>query len=491
MNPQNPKLFLLILLLTISLITLTLLNFTSSPLNANTTTQSTPPKPYGLVGDGKTDDTAALQQAINNATGSITIPRGRYKLSKTITIDLNKTGPTSIQSDGTATFIMTAPGPAFHFIGTHKGTADPKTVKPEVWTNQRAPMVDGIEIIGQHPQANGIQATYTMQLTITRTVIRKAHHAIHLTTRNRNVIISNCHLYENNGIGVYLDKVDLHQINITGSHISYNKLGGIVSRAGGVRNLHIGTCDIEGNMGNPESTPTANVLLDSTNGSIAEVAITGCTIQHTHNAPNSANIRFIGKSTKRNFTSELRHGHLTIADNVLSDAQINIDIQQARGITITGNTLWKGYTHNLKITDTNNLTITGNMLERNPRYSYGDEPSAKLGSFLKNIDGCNFTANHLRGYRNMAPALTIENATHFQLANNNIIDCERAFLINNLTHSRISGNIVHDTRKSAKNSTALTLTNAHHNIITNNLFAHPFNINSTHSIIKNNTPPTE
>ena len=33
-----------------------------------------------------------------------------------------------------------------------------------------------------------------MQLTVTRTVIRKALHAIHLVRRNRNVIVADCHL---------------------------------------------------------------------------------------------------------------------------------------------------------------------------------------------------------------------------------------------------------------------------------------------------------
>ena len=35
---------------------------------------------------------------------------------------------------------------------------------------------------------------------------------------------------------------------------------------------------------------TANVLIDSTGGTNAEVSVTGCTIQHNHNAAASANI---------------------------------------------------------------------------------------------------------------------------------------------------------------------------------------------------------
>ncbi len=42
----------------------------------------------------------------------------------------------------------------------------------------------------------------TVQLTITRVNIRECRHAIHLTQRNRNLIVSDSHLYKNRGIGI-------------------------------------------------------------------------------------------------------------------------------------------------------------------------------------------------------------------------------------------------------------------------------------------------
>lgn len=272
-----------------------------------------------LVGDGIADEGPALQQAVDAKTGEIRLPRGVYRLSKPIVIDLDRVGPTSIVGDGTAHLVMAGAGPALRFIGTHDGTANPSSVAERVWKNERMPVVDGIEISGAHPEACGIEANGTMQLTITRSTIRRVLHGIHLVGRNRNVIISECHLYENRGAGVFYDKVNLHQSNIVGCHISCNAQGGVVVRGGDVRNIHIGTCDIEGNMGGPESEPAANVLLDSTGGSIGEVAIVGCTIQHDHISPKSANIRIKGPSLARTFTEETRDGNITIADNVLSD----------------------------------------------------------------------------------------------------------------------------------------------------------------------------
>src|SRR5207253_4970805 len=128
-----------------------------------------------------------------------------------------------------------------------------------------------------------------------RVLIRRCFHDIHLTTSNRNVIISDCHIYQNRGVGLFLDHVNLHQINVTGSHISYNDRGGVVVLGGEVRNLQVNGCDIESNHSKDQS-PTANVLIDSTSGSNAEVAIVGNTIQHNHTSPGSANVRVKGPS---------------------------------------------------------------------------------------------------------------------------------------------------------------------------------------------------
>ena len=104
-----------------------------------------------------------------------------------------------------------------------------------------------MEIVGDQERANGIEATGTMKLTITRVLIRKCFHGFHLTARNRNVLIADSHIYQNRGIGIFMDNVNLHQINITGSHVSYNDGGGIVCIGGEARIIQIAGCDIEAN----------------------------------------------------------------------------------------------------------------------------------------------------------------------------------------------------------------------------------------------------
>ncbi len=410
-----------------------------------------PESPIVPVGDGVADDTMAIQRLVDGKTGDIRLGKGTYRITRPIVIKLDEVTRTSIHGNGVARIVMAGPGPAFQFVGTHDGTASPRTVKPNVWQRQSTPLVDGIEIVGQHEDACGIEASGTMQLTINRVVVREALHGIHLINRNRNVTLSTCHIYDNHGVGVFLDKLNLHQINIANCHISYNDGGGVVSRNSEIRNLQIGTCDIEGNMGDADSAPTANVLLDSTDSSIGEVAIVGCTIQHSHEASGSANIYFNGQSTERPFTDELRHGNLTIANNVLSDVQVNIEIHNARGVAITGNTMWKGYQRNLIVENSKNIVLTGNVFDRNPRYHYGDGQQAKLGLLFRNCQDATISGNHSDGEIYQEAALEVRSCSRFNITGNSILDYGKTgILLDQVIFSRVSDCLIRDDREGAE-----------------------------------------
>lgn len=405
----------------------------------------------GVKGDGTADDTAAIRQAVQQH-GSVLFPKGTYKLSGTVEIDLAKTGLTAISSDGTARFIMTAAGPAFKIIGHHEGTAAPASLKPEVWQQERTPMISGIEIFGAHAEADGIEIGGAMQATLHRVVVSKCRHAVRLTPRNRNVLISDCHLYDNSGIGVFLDNINLHQINIVGSHISYNRGGGVVSRGGNVRNLHIGTCDIEGNH-HADSPPSANVELDSTGGSIGEVAITGCTLQHTSKAPGSANIRILGAGSDPNLERRVgrphtREGNVTISANVFSDVRVNIEVKEARGVVITGNTFWEGFEHDILAENCEHLILSSNNFDRNPRYLVnGFKNSENNGLVFKNCTDTSITGNIVGGVARKRAAVDIEGGRRLMITGNSILDSDGPGLrLENVEASLISDNIIRDDR---------------------------------------------
>jgi hypothetical protein len=424
-----------------------------------------------LVGDGRVDDTAAVQTMID-AGGAVRFPRGTYRLTKTVVVDLDKAGFVSLSGDGVARFVMEGAGPAFHFMGTHGGTADPKSLKPEIFARQRTPMVDGIEITGAHPEADGIEATGTMQITITRVSVHEARHGVHLTARNRNVVISDCHMYHNRGAGVFYDRVDLHQSNITGSHISYNAGGGVVTLGGGVRNLHIGTCDIESNM-TPDAPPTANVLIDCTGGSTAEVSITGCTIQHNSESPGSANVRFIGKGKPYGNDETARWGHLSICDNVLSDVSVNIDLQEVRGAVITGNTFGVGFEHDLFAVGCSHLAIGPNTFDRNPPYYRGKAAGVKGGLVFRACRDITLTGLHIDGVRSHPAAVQVIDGDTFNISGCTILDSDGAgLLMQNTRHSLVTGCLVADRRKDRHPAPSLRVEGGEDNTFANNKLAH-------------------
>lgn len=446
---------------------------TAAPLSI-TLPEATDVRSSGAIGDGKADDTAAIQKAVNAGAGAVRFPKGVFRLTKAVVIELDKVGFTSLVGDGTARIVMAGAGPAFKFVGTHEGTAGPETFKPNVWERQRTPMVDGLEIMGAHAEADGIEATGTMQLTITRTVLRELRHGIHLTVRNRNVLIADCHIYHNRGIGVFYDDVNLHQSNISGSHISYCAGGGVVSRSGNVRNLQIGTCDIESNM-STNTPPTANVLLDSAGGSIGEVAITGCTLQHNSPSPDSANIRILGQGdepvlAKRVGSSKTQEGHVTITGNVLSDVQVNVHIRSARGVTLTGNTFWMGYQHDLLIEDSASVVVGPNNFDRNPRYNYGTSTNANGGIVLRHSRDCTLTGLHVSGIHRKPAAIELDHCDRVNVANCTILDSDgNGLLLNDVNRSRISGCLIRDDRSGTKPSASIKAVGGRANFISGNV----------------------
>jgi hypothetical protein len=269
---------------------------------------------------------------------------------------------------------------------------------------------------------------------------------------------------------VYLEQVDLHQINVANCHISYNGGGGIVVRDSSVRNLQIGTCDIEANM-STDGPSTANVLIDTRRGrrkgdcDVREGAIVGCTIQHTGKAPNSANIRFVG----REGDPPLSVGRFAIADNAMSDVAVNIHLKNARGVTITGNTLWRGFEHNMLVEGSVQILVASNLLERNRVYK---PLTAHNGALFRDCRDCTVSLCHIHETKQPGAGLILERCRWCNVTDCQILDCDHAgLLMSDVEHVRVSGCIIRDTRAGVRDPIAICLTSGRANMIVNNLLA--------------------
>lgn len=391
---------------------------------------------YRSLPDASPDLKARLEKE-----GGLSLSPGLYRLGSTLEIDLAKHHGAAIRApQGGVTLIMDAPGPALRLTGTHQGTADPKSFQPATW-NERMPVIEGIEILGADPGADGIELVRVVQPIISQVAVRWCHHAIHLVERNRNIIISECHLFENSGIGIFYDSVNLHQSNISACHISYCREGGVVIRDGNVRNVQISGCDLEGNMpGDATPTAAANILIDvsGTPGdkshSVAEVSITGCTIQHSGNysgktgqpvAPGGANIRFLGKEVYPVDT-------VSISANVLSDVSVNLDLQYVSDINVAGNVFFAPGPDNILVSHGQRVSLVGNTV--NPREFERDG----VIRFTDSMD-CQLTGGTVHACLAAKGAVELENCAGFLIQGVAFTDCGAGIHLKNTRGTSITG----------------------------------------------------
>lgn len=320
---------------------------------------------FGAVGDGTTDDTAAVERAVRQASdGVVEFPRGDYRITRTIEIDLATHGRRSLDGGGgVGRVIMAGAGPAFRFTGTHTGTAGPSSFEPNVWQGQRMPQVDGLEIIGDHPQADGIEFVRVMQPTLHGVLLRELRHGVRLSERNRNLLIDACHVYHNRGIGIFFDEVNLHQAIIQGSHISYNKGGGIKIVGGEIRNFQITGNDIEYNY-DTEADASADIWFDVRDGSVAEGTIASNTIQ-ARPSPGGANIRFHGPERPE---QRARMGLWSITGNLIGNQTTNVHLENCRGITLTGNHIYTGKERTILVEASRHIVIGANSLDQSHNF---------------------------------------------------------------------------------------------------------------------------
>lgn len=325
---------------------------------------------FGAMGDGTHDDLSAFEHCLRDGDGFLELPPGDYRFSKPLVVRLAETGRFGLcGSGGVARILMHGPGPAISLLGTHTATADPAGFRPDEWVKERMPTVADVEIVGEHPEADGIRIEGVMQPTISGVLLRHLRTAIHVTGRARNLLVSHCHIYNNTGVGVHLDQVNLHQAIITGSHISYCRLGGIRLERSELRNIQITGNDIEYNnnrahkVEGADAVPTAEIYIDTGEGSIREGTIASNTIQATY-SPGGANIRFIGQSPKANH----RGGMWTISGNLIGSQDYNVWLTSVRGVTLTGNVIYSGHQRNLLIEHCRNIVVGANSFDHNPDY---------------------------------------------------------------------------------------------------------------------------
>ncbi|MFQ6036740.1 MAG: right-handed parallel beta-helix repeat-containing protein [Sedimentisphaerales bacterium] len=420
---------------------------------------------YGAVGDGQADDTAAIEATVRAGEGVVYFPKGNYRLTRPVVVDLNACNKISLIGNGTACIIMAGAGPAFHFIGTHEGTANPDSVREQVWKRQRMPIITGLEILGAHPESVGLRLEKTMQATLTNLLIRRCQIAVHLVRRNRNLIIDHCQIYQNRQVGIDFDHVNLHQAIIADSHISYNPVAGIRLLGGEMRNFQIVGNDIEYNY-DVDKEGSADILIDMRpkDSSFREGTIVGNTIQ-ARPSPQGANIRFLGgKNLKAG-------GLLTITANLIGSQTHNIHLVDCRGVTVSGNSLYSAAQHTLWLQNCANIVLSNNSIDWNldhkeKRLVDGILISRCQGIILSNT----IIENSFQGSSQAGGAIDVRSSRDVAITNCQVLDFRyRGIVLNDAVRCRVTGCSIIQRRKAPVKGTSIQVKSGRDNLIADNI----------------------
>ena len=361
------------------------------------------------LADGTRPATAALQRMIDDSTGLVELPPGTFLLDGPLVLDLPRLGWRSLRgADGATRLVVAHAGPGILVQGDHQGTANPATVQDHTWDKERFPSVSGVEILGAHPEADGIVLSRTMKCVVRGVLVRKCRHGVRLVERNRNTLIADAHIYGCLDTGVFLDACDLHQVNITGSHISYNGRAGIRQFNGDVHNVQISGNDIEYNAGAEGGLPAGEIVLEAPEGIISEYSITGNTLQARPQNP-GANLLVLGAENNTPHAART----MTVSGNVIGDRDKNIVLSRACRVTVTGNTVYGGAALNIHLDRCANIVLSGNNIGSRPFSHNAADPHVD-GVLVEECDSVLLSGNILSGHRFGAPerggAVTLVNA---------------------------------------------------------------------------------
>ena len=444
---------------------------------------------FGAKGDGVADDTRALQHTLDSGDGVLRLNKGTYRITQPLVLDLTKTGFGAVRGEGgTSRIVMAGAGPAIRVIGDHQGTASPSSVQPHTWDKERFPTITGIEIVGEHPDAVGIELRKTMKCVIAQVMVRRCRIGVHLVERNRDFVLTDSHLYDNHEIGLYFDRCNLHQIIVHGCHISWNKVAGIKSSGGDVHNLQIVGNDIEYNnatAGGATKPPAdltnhpggSEIWFDATNGVISEVTISGNTIQATAQT-GGANIRIIGAEVERPQradaprTQRVDTAHLiNITGNVLGSQWRAVELRNVSRVTITGNSIYDSADLSVFAARSAGIVVSGNTFV----WRGNDSEPPKDGLRFEDCDNVLLsglaTQRFCAGSAERGAAVTFVRCSDCGVSDCQILDpLHRGLELEDCVRCRVANNTIVDRRTSPSMRHAIRiLGQSRDNLITGNI----------------------
>ena len=159
--------------------------------------------------------------------------------------------------------------------------------------------------------------------------------------------------------------------------------------------------------------------------------------------------------------------------------QTNIELKRARGVTITGNTFWQGYKHNLFCENCTQLVIGSNMMERNPLYGYTSEANNTV--VFQNCSDSTINALHLHHTMGGEAGMLVKNCRRINITGCTILDCSPVgLMLVGVRESSVTNCLIRDDRtpEPAGRAVALSDTEGRENMIFGNRLVGGLNVKS-------------
>lgn len=281
------------------------------------------------VGDGVADDSDDIQAVINLTAGVISFnPAKTYFISKSLNV--NASIVKAILGNRT-TFIIDGDYPVFKVEGgMTSGSANPAT-NGVTARREGGFRVDSVRAYSRGTVTGvGVALSNMFKPRITNCDFMYLRNGIQFSGLNRDVIISNNHIYACHDYGVYFDdSADIHQLNILGNIITYCTRNIYLDNAD-IYNLQIVGNDIElGSYPSDVAAADKAVIWVNAKTSLVEDVSVVCNTLEDHATSNRL-LKFDGLNTSSILS-------VVIAGNSTGNSKyLEIEMGGISGVDITG-----------------------------------------------------------------------------------------------------------------------------------------------------------